>query len=140
MRKLSFILILFSLLISAVANAQPFGPPLYIADPVAMKCRYYFAGNEKHFNPRPENYTINIGYTTDFKSEAQACEFFRCVYTNGTVIVDQDKKPIETNLCFCRENGYWNNETGCVRLNQEQKKEGFFSRLFKGWKKSFCEG
>ena len=94
MKRLLCFLLAFSLLSFFIANAQPFGPPLYIADHVNMKCRYYFAGNPNHFNPRPENYTINVGYTTDFKSEAQACEFFRCAYTNGTVIVDENKKPI----------------------------------------------
>ena len=141
MKGIVYFAILF-LLSSIAAYAQPFGPPLYIADPVNMKCRYYFAGNQRHFNPRPENFTINIGYTTDFKSEAQACEFFRCVYTNGTVIVDQDKKPIEKNLCFCREDSYWNNETGCIRIKQpeeEKQKDGFFSRIWKRWKKNFCE-
>ncbi len=125
-----------------IVYAQPFGPPLYIADHVTMKCRYYFAGDPKHFNPRPENYTINIGYTTDFKSEAQACEFFRCAYTNGTVIVDENKKPIEKDLCICKEDSYWNNETGCVRIKQleeEKQREGFFSRIWKKLKKNFCE-
>lgn len=144
-RLLRFLLVFslaFSLFWAVVANAQPFGPPLYIADPAGMKCRYYFAGDQKHFNPRPENYTINIGYTTDFKSEAQACEFFRCVYTNGTVIVDENKKPIEKDLCICRENSYWNNETGCMTPKQpeeKQKNSGFFSRIWKKWKKDFCE-
>ncbi len=138
---LSFLLVV-SLLSFVIVYAQPFGPPLYIADPVNMKCRYYFAGDPKHFNPRPENYTINVGYTTDFKSEAQACEFFRCIYTNGTVIVDENKKPIEKDLCICKEWSYWNNETGCVKIKQpeeEQKKDGFFTRIWKKWKKNFCE-
>ena len=84
-----------------------------------MKCRYYFAGDQKHFNSRPDNYTINIGYTTDFKSESQACEFFRCVYTNGTILVDENKKPIEKDLCICPEDKYWSNETGCVKKKLE---------------------
>ena len=113
-----FVVFLFSLLI---VQAQPFGPPIYIADTISMKCRYYFAGDLKHFNPRPENYTINIGYTTDFKSEAQACEFFRCVYTNGTVKVDENKKPIEKDLCICTQNFYWNESFGCVKLKQKDK-------------------
>lgn len=121
MRKLSCLLILFSLLISIIAYAQPFGPPLYIADPLSMKCRYYFSGNEKHFNPRPDNYTISIGYTTDFKSEAQACEFFRCTYTNGSVKIDENRKPIEKDLCVCPKSTYWDDDYGCVRLKQHEQ-------------------
>ena len=127
---------------SIIAYAQPFGPPLYIADPVNLECRYYFAGDQRHFNPRPENYTINIGYTTDFKSESQACEFFRCVATNGTVKVDENKKPIEKDLCICKEDSYWSNVTGCVRIKQseqEKQKRGFFSAIWKKFKKNFCE-
>ena len=129
MRKLRWLLILFSLLVSIIAYAQPFGPPLYIADPVNMKCRYYFAGDQRHFNPRPENYTINIGYTTDFKSEEQACEFFRCVYTNGTVLVDENKKPIEKGLCLCKENSYWDDVFGCAKPKQ-QEKATFLQRIW----------
>lgn len=119
MRRLLYFLLAAYILNIFIASAQPFGPPLYIADPAEMKCRYYFAGDQKHFNPRPENYTINIGHTTDFKSESQACEFFRCVYTNGSVKIDENKKPIEKDLCVCPENAYWGNETGCVRLKQQ---------------------
>jgi len=149
MKALLCFLLVFFLFSSANVSAQPFGPPVYIADPVNIKCRYYFAGDEKHFNPRPENYTINIGYTTDFKSESQACEFFRCVYTNGTVLIDQNKQPIEKNLCICKEGAYWNNETGCMKIKQleesikqpeeEKQKDGFLSRIWKKWKKNFCE-
>ena len=78
MNKLIIISIVFFLFSAILISAQPFGPPSYIADPNKLECRYYFAGNPNHFNPRPENYTINIGYTTDFESEDQACEFFRC--------------------------------------------------------------
>ena len=118
-----FLCILLAILIGTIsfASAQPFGPPLYIADPVNMKCRYYFAGNQKHFNPRPENYTINIRYTTDFKSEAQACEFFRCVHTNGSVKVDENKKPLEKDLCVCPQNTYWDDVFGCVKFKQQEQ-------------------
>jgi len=86
-----------------------------------MKCRYYFAGDQRHFNPRPENYTINIAYVTDMKNEQQACDFFRCAYTNGSVKVGPDKKPLEKDLCVCRENAYWNSQFGCVKIKQEQQ-------------------
>ena len=131
MKRLACFLMLSAVFLSIAAYAQPFGPPVYIADPASMKCRYYFAGDQRHFNPRPENYTINIGYTTDFKSEAQACEFFRCAYTNGTILVDENKKPIEKGLCLCQENAYWNNESGCVKLKQ-QEPISFLQRIW-GW-------
>ena len=137
-----FLCILLAILMGTIsfASAQPFGPPLYIANPEIMKCSYYFAGNQKHFNPRPENYTINIGYTTDFKSEAQACELFRCAYTNGTVKVDENKKPIEKDLCICREGSYWNNETGCVKIQKEESKEeiNIFQRFWRWMKGGIC--
>ena len=142
MMKLLCSLVAIFLISAVIAYAQPFGPPLYIADPVNMKCKYYFAGDQRHFNPRPENYTINVAYTTDFKSETQACEFFRCAYTNGTVKVDENKKPIEKGLCVCQEGSYWNNETGCVKikkLEEKQEKGGFFSRIWHRWKRNFCE-
>ena len=114
----SLLILLFSV---SIADAQPFGPPIYIADPINMKCRYYFAGDKKHFNPMPDNYTINIGYTTDFKSETQACEFFRCTYTNGSVKADENKKPIEKDLCVCQPNTYWDDVFGCVKLKYQEQ-------------------
>ena len=131
MKRLISCLSLFLLLVSAIAYAQPFGPPIYIADPVRMECKYYFAGNERHFNPRPDNYTVNIGYTTDFKNEAQACEFFRCTHTNGSVKVDEGKKPIEKDLCVCPESAYWDDVLGCVK-SQQQKSINFLQLIW-GW-------
>ena len=120
MKRLMFYLLIILSISSIAANAQPFGPPLYIADSANMKCRYYFAGNQRHFNPRPENFTVNIGYTTDFKNENQACEFFRCTYTNGSVKVDENKKPIEKDLCVCPENTVWDDIFGCIRVSQQE--------------------
>ncbi len=129
MKRLLYFLFAIFLMSMIIVNAQPFGPPIYIADPVNIKCRYYFAGDQRHFNPRPENYTINIGYTTDFKSEAQACEFFRCAYTNGTVLVDENKKPIEKGLCVCQGNSYWDDVFGCVRA-KHQEQASFLQRVW----------
>lgn len=133
MKRFWCILLIVSLTAAFVANAQSFGPPLYIADPVEMVCRYYFAGNERHFNPRPDNYTINIGYTTDFKNEEQACEFFRCTRTNGSVKVNADNKPIEKDLCLCPANTAWDDVYGCVML--KQKEQINFLQLIWGWVK-----
>ena len=121
MKRLLYVSFLLLLIGMVIVDAQPFGPPVYIADPVSMNCRYYFAGDKKHFNPRPDNYTINIGYTTEFKSESQACDFFRCVHTNGSVKVDESKKPIEKDLCVCPQDALWDDVYGCVKLQQHEQ-------------------
>ena len=132
MKRIMIFLAVFFILNGIVAIAQPFGPPIYIADPVSMGCRYYFAGNERHFNPRPENYTIDIGYTTDFKSEEHACEFWRCIYTNGTVKVTPDNRPIEKELCICSSGNYWDDVKGCVKFRQQEEPKTFLRLIF-GW-------
>ena len=131
MKRLSVLLMLVFLLGLVIINAQPLGPPIYIADPVKMDCRYYSAGNERHFNPRPENYTINIGYTTDFNNQEQACEFWRCVYTNGTVKVNQNKKPIEKYLCICNSGYYWDDVYGCVKLKEQEYSVTFLQLIWR---------
>ena len=130
-RSIAFF-ILFFILNEIIAFAQPFGPPIYIADPVKIEFKYYFSRHHRHFNPRPENYTINIGYTTDFKNEEQACEFWRCIYTNGTVKVDADKKPIENDLCVCNPNNYWDDVYGCVEMREAEQPKTFLQLIF-GW-------
>src|SRR3989338_3731851 len=121
------------IVVAALAsNAQPFGPPLYIANPSTMECRYYFAGDERHFNPRPENYTLNIGYTTEFKNQDQACEFWRCIYTNGTVKVTPDNRPIEKDLCVCGSGQYWDDIKGCVEFKQQEGPKTFLGLIW-GW-------
>ena len=132
MKKIMIFLGLFLILSGIVAIAQPFGPPIYVADPVSMECRYYFAGNERHFNPRPENYTLDIGYTTDFKDQDQACEFWRCIYTNGTVKVTPDNRPIEKDMCVCNSGYYWDDVKGCVEFKQKKGSETFLGLIW-GW-------
>ena len=132
MKEIITFLGLFLILNSIIAFAQPFGPPIYIADPEKMECRYYFAGNERHFNPRPENYTLDIGYTTDFKSQDQACEFWRCIYTNGTVKVTPDNRPIEKDLCACSSGYYWDDIKGCVEFKQQKGPQTFLGLIW-GW-------
>ena len=129
-KAISLLIILFFLSI-IMAYGQPFGPPIYIADPLKMECRYYFAGNEKHFNPRPENYTIDIGYTADFKNLEHACEFWRCIYTNGTVKVNADKKPIESDLCVCSSGNYWDDVYGCVKPKQQDEPINFLQLIWR---------
>ena len=136
MKKLIYFSMIIFLLINILAKAQPFGPPIYIANPVSLECKYYFAGNEKHFNPRPENFTIDIGYTTDFVNQDQGCEFWKCIYTKGTVKVDNNNKPLETNLCSCPSKFYWDDLKGCVK-SKEQNKEINFIQLIWKWISSF---
>ena len=131
MKRLICCLLAFFLLNAIFVGAQQFGAPVYIADPVNMICKYYFAGNQKHFNPRPENYTLNIGLTTDFKNQEQACEFFRCAYTNGTIKVDENKKPIEKDLCVCPNNYYWDDVLGCLKLKAQQETITFVQLIWR---------
>lgn len=126
---------IFALLANAVFS-QPFGPPLFIANPETLECRYYFAGDQKHFNPRPENYTENIGYTTEFKDEDQACGLYRCIKTGGRVLL-ASKDDTSPGLCGCPIGTFWSNETGCdatikpiTATAAEQEKKNFFVRLW----------
>ena len=133
-------LILYFGIFILTANAvfsQPFGPPLFIANPETLECRYYFAGDQKHFNPIPENYTENIGYTTEFKDKDQACGLYRCIKTGGRVLLtsNEDTNP---NLCACPIGTFWSNETGCDAAIRpvtsptalEQEKKNFLARLW----------
>jgi len=137
MKKFMLFVIVSLILVSIMAYAQPFGPPLYIADPVAMKCRYYFAGDQRHFNPRPDNYTINIAYTTDMKNEQQACDFFRCVYTNGSVKIDKDRKPLEKDLCLCHGNYHWDVQFGCIKTQNQDENLTFLQSFWRWAKRLF---
>src|SRR3989344_450494 len=130
-RMICFSLIIF-LLIAAISYAQLFGPPVYIANPNAMDCKYYFAGDQRHFNPRPENYTVDIGYITDFKNQEQACEMWRCEYTNGKIKADSNRQPLEKDLCLCGSGYYWDDVNGCVKLN-ESRKDITFLQLIWNW-------
>ena len=132
MKGIILLILAFFLFNELIAFAQPFGPPIYVADPVSMECRYYFAGNERHFNPRPENYTLDIGYTTDFKDQEQACEFWRCIYTNGTVKVTPDNRPIEKDMCVCNSGYYWDDVKGCVKFKQHEGPKTFLGLIW-GW-------
>ena len=130
-RSLMLHFCIFAILANAVFS-QPFGPPLFIANPETLECRYYFAGNEKHFNPRPENYTENIGYTTEFKDKDQACGVYICVKTAGRILL-ASKDDANPKLCECPLGTFWNNETGCTAgINpateaKEQDKKNIFS-------------
>ena len=137
MKKLVCCPLIFFLLASFIAYAQPFGPPVYIADPARMECRYYFAGDARHFNPRPENYTIDIGYTTGFKSQDQACELWRCIYTNGTVKVDDNRKPLEKNLCACESGSYWDDVQGCVKSKEQDESINFLQLIWRWIRRIF---
>ena len=131
MKRLIIFLALILLLSAVFTYSQPFGPPIYIANPSEMECRYYFAGDRIHFNPRPDNFTIDIGYTTDFNGPDQACEFWRCIYTGGTVKVDENKKLIEKNLCACSLGFYWDDVHGCMKSKESQHDITFLQLIWK---------
>jgi len=101
MRKTILAVLMLILLIN---TAIAYEPPIYIA----KECKYYFSGDDKHFNPRPENFTINIGYTTDFENLDQACNIFKCIESEGDW-------NIKENNCTCKDKKIWNNERGCIK-------------------------
>ncbi len=137
MKRLIVALAILFLMGTIIAEAQPFGPPIYISNPAAMDCKYYFAGNQRHFNPRPENYTVDIGYTTDFKNQDQACELWRCIYTNGTIKIDANKQPLEKELCLCGSGYYWDDIGGCVKLKAGEQSITFLQLIWKWIKEIF---
>ncbi len=103
---LILLLLLFALLLSINVFAQQFGPPVYIANPETGECRYYFAGDERHFNPRPENFTFNIGYTTETK-----CEYwYLCRGLNGS----NPGVGWAEGKCVCAEGFEFNESLGCI--------------------------
>lgn len=115
--------------------SQEFGPPIFIANPETLECKYYFSGDAQHFNPRPENYTENIGYTTDFKDKDQACGMYICTKTSGKVLLTS-KDDTNPKLCGCPLGTVWNNITGCdatIRPTTDlttAEQENFFIRLW----------
>ena len=127
---------LFVLLVNTVYS-QEFGPPIFIANSETLECKYYFSGDAQHFNPRPENYTENIGYTTDFKNLDQACELYKCAKTGGRFLLTS-KDDTSSRLCGCPLGTTWNNVTGCDAsivpvtglTTLEQGGKGFFARLW----------
>lgn len=130
-------LILFAIMLIYLIDigiSQPFGPPLYIANPESLECRYYFAGDEKHSNPRPENFTINIGYTTEFKNQEQACQLYRCVKSGGKVLLT-NKDDSNPNICQCPPSLEFVNESGCTFIAKtiavkEKSSTNIFSRIW----------
>lgn len=102
--KKSFIILILMILLLKTIVAQPFGPPVYIFNPDTGECRYYFAGDEKHFNPRPENFTADIGFTADFKDMDEACYKYKCRMSDGGW----------NDGCYCHINSTWSNITGCT--------------------------
>ena len=117
MKGIVCFLAVFLLFGTVLVGAQPFGPPLYVANPETLECRYYFSGDQKHFNPRPENYTENIGYTTDFKDLGQACSLYRCAKTNGKVLLGNKDDP-NLDVCLCQLGFEFVNTTGCTLIQK----------------------
>ena len=132
-KSLILFLGIFIFLVNIVFS-QEFGPPIFIADPNTLECKYYFSGDARHFNPRPENYTENIGYTTEFKDQDQACGMYKCIKTEGRVLLS-DKDDTNPRLCQCPIGTFWNNETGCdatirpVAEVEEQEEKNFLAKI-----------
>lgn len=102
---------IFAAFIFISAFASAYSPPKYIANPETKECQYYFAGEEDcynacmnecegsgwnqskcfeacadpcHYNKRPEGFTVDIGKTSDFKSQEDACNQLKdCINKNG---------------------------------------------------------
>jgi hypothetical protein len=138
MRKVILLPILLHLMIISLTYA--YNPPVYIANPDTGECKYYFAGDAKHFNPRPENFTVTIGVVTEFENVNHSCDYWKCSLING--YLNEDKECIcpsgsimvngkcETNEDKCRNtrgvwaagtctctSGTWSDEKGCVDVN-----------------------
>jgi hypothetical protein len=105
MKKYIFILILIYSI-----NVLAYQPPVYIANPNTLECKYYFAGDTRHFNPRPENFTITLGPTTNFKDVDDACNQWKCFVSMGTWDANNER-------CICIENFEWT-ERGCIGNNK----------------------
>ncbi|MBS3056644.1 MAG: hypothetical protein J4473_04385 [Candidatus Aenigmarchaeota archaeon] len=102
--KLTFLF--FILIFASITLAYEL--PIYVANPNTYECKYYFAGDEKHFNPRPENFNIDIGPVTEFKDENEACEFWKCSVSKG---------KWTGSICDCPGSSFWSNATGCTTSN-----------------------
>lgn len=92
------VFLLVMLVLSAAASA--YATPVYIANPKTLDCKYYFAGDAAHFNPRPESYTITVG-----EASKASCEEWRCGFTGGSWL---------NGSCACPKSGYFNESGGCV--------------------------
>ena len=100
------VLISFVLLAVFAVSAAAFIPPIYIANPTSGECKYYFEGDARHHNERPENFTFNVGLTTDTK-----CEYwYLCRGLNGSNpgIGWADGK------CVCPPGFEFNESYGCI--------------------------
>ncbi len=83
--------------------AAGYFPPTHIANPETGECRYYFAGDERHYNPLPEGKWYMVGLAEENRSTCQeACMYY-------TTYKPQDKiwKGL---LCDCLGEG----EEGCT--------------------------
>jgi len=100
------IILLITLLLSINVFSQAFGPPVYIANPSTGECRYYFAGDVKHYNPIPEGFNFTIGYTTETK-----CDYwYLCRGMNGS----NPGIGWAEGKCVCAEGSEFNESLGCI--------------------------
>lgn len=101
------------LAVMMAAIAVAYQPPKYIGNPETGECKYYFAGDAEHFNPRPEGFTLDIAFTADFANESEACEFWHCVEKGNDWNID-DKRCVTRETDAARHNAIYigNPDTG----------------------------
>jgi hypothetical protein len=126
-RKLVFLV--FMMFIINLIMVSAYTPPTYIANPETLECKYYFPGEEDcfnacmldcqgagwnstncfnacadpcHYNPRPEGFTVDLGKTTDFENQEEACKLWLdCLdkggkWNNSTLKCELPEKGAET--------------------------------------------
>ncbi|MBI2546111.1 hypothetical protein HYV81_02940 [Candidatus Woesearchaeota archaeon] len=106
MKKSVLILLGFFSFLTMLAYSQPFGPPVYIVNPETAECKYYFAGDPKHYNPRPEGFNFTLGYTTETKCE----HWYLCRGLNGS----NPGIGWAEGTCVCPPNYEFNETLGCI--------------------------
>ena len=109
MRGVIYLLILVIL----ASLAQAYNPPIYLVNNETRECKYYFAGDERHFNPPPENFTISLGPVTEFSNQDEACLMWQCETSLGRISGEKGNLtcqcPSGTNYA-----AHWDNTTGCI--------------------------
>src|SRR3989338_6501823 len=102
----------FAVFVFSLALVHAYSSPIYVANPDTKECGYYFAGEEDcfmdctyecevagynkkycssqcadpcHYNPKPENFTVDIGETANFSNQSEACSLWQeCLNKKGS--------------------------------------------------------
>ncbi len=137
------LLLLGLVFLSGISSA--YLPPVYIANPETGECRYYFAGDERHFNPLPNGTWRIVGISGNYGENRSICQEFCMYYTvykpqgrvwkglicdclgsgengcenwckiNNAVWVKDD------SMCKCQIGMEWKPDTGCVKSKNYSK-------------------